>query len=118
VPQAVPRAGPAGATRDGRALARPSWAAPLRPAVLTSQGDRRTLGSVITSDVQLDEQSRAARPVGPSAARRSEQVATLLLEAIFAGRWAAGARLPAEDQLATELGAGRSSIREAIKALE
>jgi GntR family transcriptional repressor for pyruvate dehydrogenase complex len=73
---------------------------------------------VITSDVKSDEQSRAARPVGTSAARRSEQVATLLLEAIFSGRWAAGARLPAEDQLATELGAGRSSIREAIKALE
>jgi GntR family transcriptional regulator, transcriptional repressor for pyruvate dehydrogenase complex len=41
-----------------------------------------------------------------------------LREAIFAGRWCAGDRLPIEEELAVELKAGRSSIREAIKGLE
>src|SRR5919202_4012068 len=52
------------------------------------------------------------------APRRSERVATQLLEAIFVGRWRTGDQLPPEDELGTELGAGRSSVREAIKALE
>ncbi|HEY7061069.1 MAG TPA: FadR/GntR family transcriptional regulator [Chloroflexota bacterium] len=73
---------------------------------------------MITSDVKVNGQPGASGPAGATAARRSEQVATQLLEAIFTGRWAPGDRLPAEDELAAELGAGRSSIREAIKALE
>jgi GntR family transcriptional repressor for pyruvate dehydrogenase complex len=39
-------------------------------------------------------------------------------ELILAGTLAPGARLPPESELAAQLGVGRSSIREAIKALE
>lgn len=41
-----------------------------------------------------------------------------LREAIYDGRWHPGDRLPTEEELSVELKAGRSSIREAIKALE
>jgi GntR family transcriptional regulator, transcriptional repressor for pyruvate dehydrogenase complex len=85
---------------------------------LTPPSKPRTLTSVITSDVKAKQQPDPIPPALPSTVRRSEQVTTLLLDAIFTGRWAPGARLPAEDELAAELGAGRSSIREAIKALE
>jgi GntR family transcriptional regulator, transcriptional repressor for pyruvate dehydrogenase complex len=73
---------------------------------------------MLTSDVKADGQQDANAPAVSSAVRRSEQVARQLLDAIFTGRWLPGDRLPAEDELAAELGAGRSSIREAIKALE
>src|SRR5438094_3249687 len=50
--------------------------------------------------------------------RRSEQVTARLLDAISAGQWRPGDRLPPEDELAAQLGLGRSSVREGIKALE
>ncbi|MBP1161978.1 MULTISPECIES: FadR/GntR family transcriptional regulator [Rhodococcus] len=45
------------------------------------------------------------------------QLERLLRERISSGHWAAGQRLPRESDLATELGVGRSSIREAVRLL-
>lgn len=64
--------------------------------------------ATITSDVK----ARSAAP------RLSEQVLLQLRESIFSGRWGPGERLPNETQLAAELAAGRSTVREAIKSLE
>lgn len=46
-----------------------------------------------------------------------DQVIASLREQIEAGTWAVGARLPSEQALATELGIGRSTVREAVRAL-
>jgi DNA-binding FadR family transcriptional regulator len=46
------------------------------------------------------------------------QVAEQIREAIFAGRFNAGDSLPAERELAVTFGAGRPSVREALRALE
>ncbi|MEW2517603.1 FadR/GntR family transcriptional regulator [Actinacidiphila alni] len=46
-----------------------------------------------------------------------EQAAQLLRERIAAGRWPVGARLPGETALAASLGVGRSTVREAVRAL-
>jgi GntR family transcriptional repressor for pyruvate dehydrogenase complex len=40
-----------------------------------------------------------------------------LHEQLQAGRWEAGSRLPAEPELAQQLGVGRSTLREAVRAL-
>ncbi|MBO0775419.1 MAG: FadR family transcriptional regulator [Actinobacteria bacterium] len=40
-----------------------------------------------------------------------------LHEQLLAGRWQVGARLPAEPELAEQLGVGRSTLREAVRAL-
>lgn len=45
------------------------------------------------------------------------QVETLLRERLRDGHWKPGERLPNEVQLATEIGVGRSSIREAVRLL-
>jgi GntR family transcriptional repressor for pyruvate dehydrogenase complex len=72
----------------------------------------------------FNEVKRYARAEMPSAngsrgqPRLSEEVAARLLEMIFAGHWRTGDQLPPERELAAQLGAGRSSLREAIKALE
>jgi len=49
--------------------------------------------------------------------RLADQAAEILLERIRAGEWTVGAKLPAESALTTELGIGRSSLREAIRLL-
>ncbi|SFE68806.1 DNA-binding transcriptional regulator, FadR family [Actinacidiphila alni] len=46
-----------------------------------------------------------------------EQAAQHLRERIAAGRWPVGARLPGETALAASLGVGRSTVREAVRAL-
>lgn len=45
------------------------------------------------------------------------QAADVLMERIQAGEWALGQRLPGEILLATQLGVGRSTVREAIRHL-
>lgn len=47
----------------------------------------------------------------------AEQSAELVLARIRAGEWPIGAKLPGETTLATELGVGRSTAREAIRLL-
>nr|WP_203616312.1 FCD domain-containing protein [Streptomyces sp. SID13726] len=46
-----------------------------------------------------------------------EQAAERLREHIAAGHWPVGAKLPGETTLAKELGVGRSTVREALRAL-
>lgn len=46
-----------------------------------------------------------------------EQAAQRLREQIAAGAWPVGTRLPGETTLARELGVGRSTVREALRAL-
>jgi GntR family transcriptional regulator len=46
------------------------------------------------------------------------QLAAQLEERILSGGWAAGTRLPGERDLATEFGVSRSTVREALEALE
>lgn len=46
-----------------------------------------------------------------------EQAAERLREQIAAGHWAVGSKLPGETTLARELGVGRSTVREALRAL-
>lgn len=41
-----------------------------------------------------------------------------LIGQIISGTWASGSRIPAERQLGQQLGVGRASLREALKALE
>ncbi len=54
----------------------------------------------------------------PARRRLHEDVAEQLRDAILDGRFAAGAKLPPERELATEFGVNRTSVREAIKVLE
>jgi len=49
--------------------------------------------------------------------RKPERVLDRLGQAIVAGRYAAGAKLPTEDDLARKLGVSRPSLREGLKAL-
>ncbi|WP_418971103.1 FadR/GntR family transcriptional regulator [Allofournierella sp.] len=49
---------------------------------------------------------------------RSDEVAQLLMDAIAAGEFEAGGRLPSENALAEEYGVSRSTLREAFKKLE
>lgn len=46
-----------------------------------------------------------------------EQTAEQLQELIRAGTWPVGERIPSEPQLASQLGVGRSTVREAVRAL-
>ncbi|NUR24906.1 MAG: GntR family transcriptional regulator, partial [Catenulispora sp.] len=46
-----------------------------------------------------------------------EQAAAQLREQIVGGAWPVGTRLPGETTLAASLGVGRSTVREAIRAL-
>ena len=48
----------------------------------------------------------------------SEQVFRTLLEALLAGRYAPGEKLPRQRELAADLGVTLSSLREALKRLE
>lgn len=57
----------------------------------------------------------ALGPVRPSPL--VEQAAARLREQIAAGHWPVGTRLPGETTLARELGVGRSTVREALRAL-
>ncbi|MET7490141.1 FCD domain-containing protein [Streptomyces sp. NPDC005538] len=54
-------------------------------------------------------------PVRPSPL--VEQAAARLRAQIAAGEWPVGTKLPGETTLATELGVGRSTVREALRAL-
>ena len=54
-------------------------------------------------------------PVRPSPL--VEQAAERLREQITSGHWPVGSRLPGETTLARELGVGRSTVREALRAL-
>ena len=54
-------------------------------------------------------------PVRPSPL--VEQAAERLRAQISAGEWPVGSKLPGETTLATELGVGRSTVREALRAL-
>ncbi|MET7574227.1 FCD domain-containing protein [Streptomyces sp. NPDC005492] len=54
-------------------------------------------------------------PVRPSPL--VEQAAARLRAQIAAGEWPVGSKLPGETTLATELGVGRSTVREALRAL-
>jgi len=56
--------------------------------------------------------------VAPSEETRSEGIARQLRREILDGRWRPGERLPAERELATQLGVHRSSVREALRKLE
>lgn len=47
----------------------------------------------------------------------ANQAADLLLYRLGTGEWEVGARLPGETTLATELGVGRSTVREALRLL-
>ncbi|RKS84310.1 DNA-binding FadR family transcriptional regulator [Motilibacter peucedani] len=47
----------------------------------------------------------------------AEQAAEHLLQEIRSGRWPVGSRLPSEAVLSEQLGVGRSTVREAVKAL-
>ncbi|HET6152720.1 MAG TPA: FCD domain-containing protein [Marmoricola sp.] len=47
----------------------------------------------------------------------ASQAADVLLDRIRAGRWSLGEKLPGETTLATELGVGRSTVREAVREL-
>jgi GntR family transcriptional repressor for pyruvate dehydrogenase complex len=49
---------------------------------------------------------------------RSASVVEKLLSLILSGEWKAGDRIPPERELSQELGVGRASLREALKALE
>ncbi|MFI6641931.1 FadR/GntR family transcriptional regulator [Streptomyces sp. NPDC050504] len=55
------------------------------------------------------------RPLRPSPL--VEQAAQHLREQITGGQWPVGTRLPGETTLARELGVGRSTVREAVRAL-
>ncbi|MCQ9180516.1 FCD domain-containing protein [Streptomyces sp. IBSBF 2953] len=62
--------------------------------------------------------SSTSSPLGP--VRPSplvEQAAEALRARIAAGHWPVGAKLPGETTLAKELGVGRSTVREALRAL-
>lgn len=48
---------------------------------------------------------------------RSDAIAADLRDAILRGEWTAGDRLPPERELATQLGVGRSTVREAVAKL-
>ncbi|WP_207842818.1 FadR/GntR family transcriptional regulator [Williamsia soli] len=50
--------------------------------------------------------------------RTSEVVVDRMQELIRTGEWAVGARIPAEPELVEQLGVGRNTIREAVRALE
>jgi DNA-binding FadR family transcriptional regulator len=58
---------------------------------------------------------------GPLASLRRSPLAELavrqLHQQLLSGRWQVGARLPAEPELADQLGVGRSTLREAVRAL-
>jgi GntR family transcriptional repressor for pyruvate dehydrogenase complex len=54
----------------------------------------------------------------PVRRRIHEDLAEQLRDAILDGRFAAGAKLPPERELAAEFGVNRTSVREAIKVLE
>lgn len=61
-----------------------------------------------------------ARAQGADEVRPSplvEQAAARLREQITGGAWPVGTRLPGETTLAKELGVGRSTVREALRAL-
>ncbi|PXW31377.1 UNVERIFIED_CONTAM: DNA-binding FadR family transcriptional regulator [Williamsia faeni] len=50
--------------------------------------------------------------------RTSEMVVERMQELIRTGDWPVGSRIPAEPQLVEQLGVGRNTIREAVRALE
>lgn len=54
----------------------------------------------------------------PAEETRSEGIARQLRREILDGRWRPGERLPAERELAHQLGVHRSSVREALRKLE
>ncbi|NUS27022.1 MAG: FadR family transcriptional regulator, partial [Streptomyces sp.] len=62
--------------------------------------------------------STPSSPLGPlRPSPLVEQAAERLRAQIAAGHWEVGSKLPGETTLARELGVGRSTVREALRAL-
>ena len=53
----------------------------------------------------------------PVSGKEAQRVADVLLERILSGRYAPGLKLPSETEIASELGCGRSTVREALQKL-
>ncbi|MCP2163305.1 FadR/GntR family transcriptional regulator [Goodfellowiella coeruleoviolacea] len=53
-----------------------------------------------------------------STARLADTVVEQFEQLISSGEWAVGSRIPPEQQLVEQLGVGRSTVREAVRALE
>lgn len=64
----------------------------------------------MTEDLRVPLTSLRRSPLVELAVRQ-------LHEQLLAGRWPVGTRLPAEPELAEQLGVGRSTLREAVRAL-
>ncbi|MGW0504598.1 FadR/GntR family transcriptional regulator [Micromonospora sp. NPDC003241] len=53
----------------------------------------------------------------PPRGRRTNETITRLRRRIMAGEWPVGSRIPTEPQLVEDLGVGRNTVREAVRAL-
>ena len=58
------------------------------------------------------------RPVAEPAKAKHRQISEEILSAIEAGRWLPGDQLPAEDQLADEMGASLGTVQRALRSLQ
>lgn len=65
--------------------------------------------AIVTADLpQIDLSHREGLP---------QEIARKLIDYILSGEVAPGTRMPSERQLASDLGVGRSAVREALKSL-
>jgi GntR family transcriptional regulator, transcriptional repressor for pyruvate dehydrogenase complex len=76
----------------------------------------RSGGAATTSKWALHDSSCQTNQSDMSSSE-VDRIASALVERIVGGRWAPGVRLPAETELAAELGCGRSTVREALGRL-
>ncbi|TBL28335.1 FadR family transcriptional regulator, partial [Verrucosispora sp. SN26_14.1] len=53
----------------------------------------------------------------PPRGRRTNETIARLRRRILAGEWPVGSRIPTEPQLVEDLGVGRNTVREAVRAL-
>jgi GntR family transcriptional repressor for pyruvate dehydrogenase complex len=61
--------------------------------------------------------ARSGSALAPSLGGEAQRVSDVILARILEGAYPAGLRLPAEVELASELGCGRSTVREALRHL-
>ena len=54
---------------------------------------------------------------GPMGSERARETVRRLQDGITSGRWPINSKIPAEAELASELGVGRSTVREAVRSL-